>query len=229
VEAVLGDRLVTAPLVERASGSAGELHARPFPDRPARSLWSFDVSVPAMALGSRQPVDSVDVAACAREGIEVVRRRSGGGAVLLLPGEVEWVDLVVPAGDAGWTDDLRASMVQVGERWCEALDGLVTGIVHVHRGGVERTAWSDLVCFAGVGPGEVLIGDRKLVGISQRRTRAGARFQCAIHRRYDAVRTASLLAGPLPAGPPPDAVAVLPPEVGRDELVARLVEAFTAG
>ena len=45
------------------------------------------------------------------------------------------------------------------------------------------TGWCPLVCFAGVGPGEVLAGGRKLVGISQRRTRAGARFQCAVHVR----------------------------------------------
>jgi lipoate-protein ligase A len=218
---------VTGPQVEHATGSARDFHARPLPADPALALWSFDVTVPAMALGSRQPIDSVDADACARQGIEVVRRRSGGGAVLLLPGDIEWIDVVVPAGDVRWTDDLRASMVDVGERWCEALDGLVAGDLHVHRGGIERTAWSDLVCFAGVGPGEVLVGDRKLVGISQRRTRAGARFQCAVHRRYDAARTVSLLAGPLPAGPAPEAVAVLDQAVTRDVVVERLASAFT--
>ena len=33
----------------------------------------------------------------------------------------------------------------------------------------------------------------KVVGISQRRTRAGARFQCAVPRRWDVERHAALL------------------------------------
>ena len=41
-----------------------------------------------------------------------------------------------------------------------------------------------MVCFAGIGPGEVLVGGRKVVGISQRRNRGGARFQCAALLRW---------------------------------------------
>ncbi|MDQ3757058.1 MAG: hypothetical protein M3394_04340, partial [Actinomycetota bacterium] len=41
------------------------------------------------------------------------------------------------------------------------------------------------VCFAGLGPGEVSVGGRKVVGIAQRRTRFGALFQCAVHRTWD--------------------------------------------
>ena len=40
------------------------------------------------------------------------------------------------------------------------------------------------VCFEGRGAGEVLVGEKKLVGISQRRTRAGSRFQCVWYRRW---------------------------------------------
>ena len=39
-----------------------------------------------------------------------------------------------------------------------------------------RTDWSDVVCFAGVGPGEVTSPTAKVVGIAQRRTRHGARL-----------------------------------------------------
>jgi lipoate-protein ligase A len=56
-----------------------------------------------------------------------------------------------------------------------------------------RTRWSPLVCFAGLGPGEVSAGGRKLVGISQRRTRAAARFQCAVHGRFDGAAVAAML------------------------------------
>jgi hypothetical protein len=54
--------------------------------------------------------------------------------------------------------------------------------------------WSRRVCFAGLGAGEVVVGPRKLVGISQRRTRDGARFQCVVHRSWDPVPLLGLLA-----------------------------------
>ncbi len=41
-----------------------------------------------------------------------------------------------------------------------------------------------MVCFAGLGSGEVTIGGAKAVGLSQRRTRTGARFQCTCYRRW---------------------------------------------
>jgi hypothetical protein len=51
------------------------------------------------------------------------------------------------------------------------------------------------VCFGGLGTGEVVDADgRKLVGISQRRTRAGARFQCMAHAIWEPERLVGLLA-----------------------------------
>src|SRR3546814_17233262 len=49
------------------------------------------------------------------------------------------------------------------------------------------------VCFAGRGPGEVLRGEAKVVGIRQRRTRAGARFQCAVPVVWEPALLAALL------------------------------------
>jgi lipoate---protein ligase len=77
----------------------------------------------------------------------------------------------------------------LGEAWAEALgDG-----AEVHRGGMVHTAWSALVCFAGLGPGEVTRAGRKLVGISQRRTRDAARLQCAVYSTWDPGTLASVL------------------------------------
>ena len=45
---------------------------------------------------------------------------------------------------------------------------------------------------------EVQVGERKLVGISQRRTRRWARFQCAVHRRWDPAVLLDLLRPPRP-------------------------------
>ena len=192
--------------VTRVGGSAADFHARELPDVAA--VWQFDVGHPAIVLGSRQTPDVLDVAACRRRAVEIVRRRSGGGVVLLVPGATEWVDVFVPATDPRWDDDVGRSMVRIGERWVEALRGSVDGELTVHRGPMARTPWSELVCFAGIAPGEVLLDGVKLVGLSQRRTRRGARFQCAINRRFDDELLIELLAHPVPSALPP--IATLP-------------------
>ena len=113
-------------------------------------------------------------------GLEVARRRSGGGAVLVEPDRVVWADVVVPAGDALWEPDVGRATWWLGEAWAAALDRLGVPTAVVHRGGLVRSAWSPWVCFAGLGPGEVTVGGCKVVGVSQRRTRDGALFQCAV-------------------------------------------------
>ena len=211
-----------AGVVTRVSGSAADFHARELPDVAA--VWQFDVEHPAIVLGSRQTEDVLDLAACRRRQVEVAHRRSGGGVVLLVPGATDWIDVVVPAADPRWDDDVRQSMVQIGERWVEALDGVVDGELTVHRGPQVRTSWSELVCFAGIAPGEVLLDGVKLVGLSQRRTRRGARFQCAVNRRFDGDVLIELLANPVEAALPP--VATLSPTV--TDIAERFGEAFSA-
>lgn len=164
--------------IERATGSARDFHARPLPDPCRRSAWLFDVGRPTLVLGSTQPDADVDAEALAARGVELVRRRSGGGAVLLAPGEVVWIDVVIPTADPLWHHDVGRASEWVGHVWAAALARLGFR-AEVHRGAVVRTPWSRQVCFAGLGPGEVTVAGRKVVGVSQRRTRAGARFQCA--------------------------------------------------
>ena len=201
--------------VEIDRGSAADFHARPLPD-PARLVtWVFDVVAPALVLGSGQRDDVVDADACRAAGVDVVRRRSGGGAVLLLPGDVVWFDVVVPAArlrDEGVGDDVRRSMMWFGEHVVAALARLAVEDPEVHRRGMVCSAWCPLVCFAGIGPGEVLVDGRKLVGVSQRRTRAASRFQCAVHVRWSPDALTPMLADHPPAADLPP-VATLPHDV----------------
>lgn len=171
--------------VERHRGSAAAFHALPFPEPlTAPTVWVFDVDHPALVLGSAQPDAVVDRDAAARAGVEVVRRRSGGGAVLLESGASLWIDVLLPHADPRWSDDVGRATYWLGEAWAAAL--ATVGLAgEVHRGGLERAPWGSLVCFAAVGPGEVTVSGRKVVGVSQRRTRAGARFQCVVLARWD--------------------------------------------
>ena len=158
--------------VHRLTGTATELHHRELPAE--RGVWILDAVRPALVLGSTQPMIEAS-------GVEVVRRRSGGGAVLVEPGGTLWVDVVVPRGDELWDDDVGRSTYWLGDAWASA----VGDDAAVHRGAMVRTPWSDRVCFAGLGPGEVTIGGAKVVGISQRRTRASARFQCVAYEQWN--------------------------------------------
>lgn len=179
--------------VDRSTSSAADFHARPVADPARREIRVHGVTGRALVMGSTQRDDVVDHAACRALGAEVVRRRSGGGAVHLDVGAQTWVDVIVPRGAPGWHDDVHRPMRWLGEHLVGALDAV--GIVaRAHDGPMERTAHSDLVCFDGLAPGEVVVGDAKLMGISQRRTRAAARLQCCWYHRHDHRDLVALLA-----------------------------------
>lgn len=158
-----------------------------------RSLTFHTVERPTLVLGSAQPLDDVDHRVADALGVDVVQRRSGGGAVLLWPGEFVWLDVVIPVDDRRWDTDVGRAMVWVGQWWAVALAGLgVAG--QVHTGGLRSDDWSRQVCWTGVGTGEVMAGASKLVGISQRRTRQLARFQSMCHLRWRPEIVAALVA-----------------------------------
>ena len=159
----------------------------------ARDVAFLAFERPTLVLGSTQPAADVDEAACAARRVEVARRASGGGAVLHEPGRLLWVDVAVPAGDPLWDDDVGRAFLWLGRAWQAALAATgVTGAV-VHDGPLVASEWSRRVCFAGLGPGEVTVGGRKVVGMSQRRGRAGAVFQCAALLSWDPGRLLDLL------------------------------------
>ena len=189
--------------IQHLAGDVGAFHARALP-ADQRTATFFRAESATLVLGSSQRLDSVDLDAAASQGIAIVRRRSGGGGVLLIPDEFVWLDLEIPAGDELWNDDIGRATWWVGELWRTALAALEP-FATVHRGAMQRTQWSSDICFAGTGPGEVLRGSAKLVGISQRRTRHSARFQTMVHRRWRPDVVASVVA----ASPGVDDVASL--------------------
>jgi lipoate-protein ligase A len=181
----------------------------------------FRVESPTLVLGSAQRAESVNADAAVRQGVDVVRRRSGGGGVLLWPDEFVWLDLEIPASDDLWDADVGRAMWWVGELWKTALADLEPSAI-VHVGRLRRTMWSSDVCFAGAGPGEVLVDDAKLVGVAQRRTRLAARFQTMVHLRWRPDVVASLVA----ASPSARELApmVKTCSASADDVVARLSE-----
>jgi lipoate-protein ligase A len=182
-------------------GEASVLHAdwpsvTAHPETPAVAVCT--VTAPAVVLGSTQSASVVDAGRAAADGVAVCHRRSGGGAVLVTPGDPVWVDVWIPAGDARWCDDVARAFDWLGDTWVAALGRVGIGPVSAHRGGtVSCTPWSSLVCFGGVGTGEVVAADgRKVVGLAQRRNRQGAWFHGACVLRWDPVPLLDVLALP---------------------------------
>ena len=172
--------------------SVEAFHHRSFePD--GRELWIPELDDHrTLVLGSSQDASTVDLARCAERGVEVARRRTGGGAVLVSVDDLVWFDLIIGRDDPLWTDDVGRAFEWVGVACAATLRefGVET---EMHTGRHLTTAHSPSICFAGLGAGELTTEGRKLVGISQRRTRTHARFQVALLRRWSGPDHADLL------------------------------------
>lgn len=186
-------------VVSEFVGGAADFHAREIPDDARAHLWWFDPVEPALILGSSQSETIVDSERCRERGIVLVRRRSGGGLVLVTRSATLWFDLVVPRGHVLWDDDIARSSYWIGEAVQDALADIGIDSTHQHRAGLVPSEWGNLVCFASRGPGEIFFEDgSKVLGISQRRTRRACRFQCAVSLAWESRTLIELLADTRP-------------------------------
>jgi lipoate---protein ligase len=178
----------------RERATASDLHAgsaRLLEGTPVRTVRVCQPEDSALVLGSHQPASGFATEALAAAGLGLARRRSGGSAVLVGGERVLWVDFVIPKGDPLWDDDIGRAAWWVGDLWSAAI-----GAADVWRGRLIRSDWSPVVCFAGLGPGEVTVGGRKVVGVCQRRTGHGALFQTAALIEWRPEEYASVVSDP---------------------------------
>lgn len=167
--------------IRHTAGPAGAMIDHDPPDGTV-TLWWHDVDRPTLIPGSAQ-VETVDEAVADTLGFDVVRRRSGGGLVVATPTNGLWLDVALPRGHPRWDDDVNRAFLWLGEAWANAIATIddskghpVDAIVHRSRP-VDRHLGRQL-CFAGLSTGEVSVAGQKVVGLSQRRSRTLARFQC---------------------------------------------------
>jgi lipoate-protein ligase A len=233
--------LVASPSSSASSASSSQLlfDVEPFRTEPRRALVAREVAHPTLVLGSTQPPELVAPRALRARSVELVRRRGGGGAVYLEPGNHLWLDAWIPRDDPLWSPDVSVAAEWVGRWWVAALGGLAVGLgptnFSIHAGRAVPGRLGELVCFAGRGPGEVFDGERKVVGLSQWRSREGALFSSCAYASWEPGPLLELLEvdGPSRAevaeeltGAALGLGALLPPEAELSSVRARLVGSF---
>lgn len=138
---------------------------------PVWRLWGYQA--PGLVLGCSQRNSlSADSAA-----IEVVSRQAGGGAVLVGPWMLS-ASVVLPNAHALVPGNLVASYRWLGELYAALLQDL--GIAAHALAPDEARALQQAVptelawaCYGGFSPWEVVVGQKKIVGLAQVRRRTG--------------------------------------------------------
>ncbi|MBI2940660.1 MAG: lipoate--protein ligase family protein [Chloroflexi bacterium] len=160
------------------------------------TLRFYDWAAPAVSLGAAQPAAQVDRHACARRGIAIVRRASGGSAVL--HGEQVGFTFALPADYPLVAGDLVASYERFGRLLLDVLMQLGIGADLIPLAEARSTRPRGLLsaaCFAGYGPFEPRYQGRKLAGSAQVRRRGVVLHHGLIPLEFRAEDLAAVLTG----------------------------------
>ena len=183
------------------------------------ALRVYSWSKPTLSLGRNQTArDGYDLEVLAARGVDVVRRPTGGRAILHHR-EVTY-SVTGPLEDAG---DLGESYARINRLLVTALralgvDAVVAGHADSSRASREmhRTQPGLLPCFHHPSIGEIMAGGRKLAGSAQWRSDGALLQHGSILVEDDQMELASLMSHPAPPLPRPatlhDALGRVPDE-----------------
>jgi lipoate-protein ligase A len=155
------------------------------------TLRFYQWSPACLSLGKRQPLDGVELARCGADGVDVVRRPTGGFAILHTD-ELTYSIATLPS-------DPRAEGA-ILDAYRKLSRGLLAGL---HQLGVRAamnpvhpagSATASGACFEAPSAYEIVVGGRKLIGSAQ--TRPGGRVlqHGSLPLRGDIARVAAYLA-----------------------------------
>jgi lipoate-protein ligase A len=184
----------------------------------------FAWAPPAVSVGYGQTLEAgIDLAACARLGLELVRRPTGGSAILHEGPAAELTySVVARADDFAGADDLLETYRVLGAGLAAGLArlGLRAEVVPRLR---RRSVADPAFCFARTGSYEIAVGGKKVVGSAQRRQGRAFLQHGSVLLDADPARLAAVFPG---AGDPLAGVTTVAAALGRrvafDEAAAAL-------
>lgn len=156
---------------------------------PTLRLYAFDP--PALSIGYGQREQDVDAEACRALGIDVVRRPTGGRAVLH-ERDLTYA-LVVPLDEPRLPPSVSGTYQVIAEGLRDAL--LALGVREATLAPRRRAADADPACFGAPARAELLVGGRKIAGSAQRRGRRAVLQHGSILIDPDPARLAACLRG----------------------------------
>jgi lipoate-protein ligase A len=158
---------------------------------PVLRLYSW--RLPCLSLGYGQKDAWVDRGLCARLGVEVVRRPTGGRALLHQPDEITYAVVLPDAAGVSVQEAFEGIAALLAQALARL--GLPVQTARTHH---APSSGAHPSCLAVAAPGEVVAGGLKLVGSAQVRRQGRLLQHGALPRRTDAELLARVIPGALP-------------------------------
>ena len=143
---------------------------------PQLLIWELNTYAVVLGYSRAEQVDA-DMTKCAEDHVPVVRRRSGGGTVLLGPGCMCY-SLAMPFAGQAHLQDIGSTNRWVLQRVASALSSNCSEVITVS------------------GVSDLTVSDRKIGGSAQRRTRDGVLWHGTLLYDFDLTRIARYLREP---------------------------------
>lgn len=182
---------------------------------------------PSVTLGRFQHVSDIDAEYCSAHGIPVIRRPTGGRAILHAD-ELTY-GFSAPVATGPFSHGLLDSYRKIGTAFLLAFTRLgITAKARQHRE-QRRSLLRSPLCFRTSSYAEILVMDRKLLGSAQRRWRDGLLQQGSLPFRHDMLLTERIF-GEEKAREIMDHMITLgeaAPRTGTDRLKQEIVSAFS--
>ncbi len=157
------------------------------PEAGKNTLFQVRASGPLIVFGKNQKVEDIDILKARKLGFRLARRDGGGSAVIVEPGKFLWFELTY------WKENKilenpATELNEMGGIFLEAMEmalPLAKGRMKVNEKRNDApNSWPQW-CFSSIGPGEIALDKKKVLGMALFRNRAGSTYFVGIPLFWD--------------------------------------------